>query len=456
MSGKVLATAVEGQAAPAAAERGDPAVGVLEVEQPRASGDRGLPAAPVGCAEPAQRPQRAGGVVGVGHAAGAVRPGPSARCRPGVRVLARVLLIEQPSADRLPPLRIQGGVGQRVDRQRSHPRGEVRVDGPGPAGSHAGAEELDRSPRHARAPLRGAGRQQAHQDEARQRRGFQEPAAFRLDFGQHAQRPAGQQMADRAKQGVPRRPMMVARLPDGDQSRQGVTHDVQAEHPQRAVWAGGQLERQLRDVFPRVRPAAEPAGQRAHRQDRGRERPVLAVSPRDGRGKLLGGKPAGTGDDVRLGGGDGAVVWLGRPGRCGEGRPAQKRRGQVGPAANGVAPAAVVVLVIDEPVQAAADEPVVGIRIGGTQREDRRRGGQGAVGQLAHPVPGRRSLGQEPVRCGRQRRAQGGSAHVAPGGHVWSLPRITAGYCRRLSLLLQGRAGRADRFPSRRPDQPIP
>ena len=154
---------------------------------PSADPDRRAAATPG--ARPACRPRRARRRAG--------RPGPAARRRVGERMLPRVLLAEQPVPHR-PAFagRQRAGLGQRFDRQRRHPRRQVRVDRPAAVGAHRLDEEphaLFRRPGCRPGPCR-----QAHHHEAGQRRRFQEAAARRLDGAQQARRRGANPSSQRA------------------------------------------------------------------------------------------------------------------------------------------------------------------------------------------------------------------------------------------------------------------
>ena len=142
---------------------------------------------------------------------------------------------------------------QRVDRQRRHPRREVRVDGPAAVRAHRVDEELDRLARppddppgrcspgpasrsRSAASLRGSRRWAAGCASARAGSGRWPP--LRTSRGER----------------VPRRPVVVDRLADGDERRQGVADDGQAEEAEPRLREAGQLERQRRHLAPR-RPA---------------------------------------------------------------------------------------------------------------------------------------------------------------------------------------------------------
>src|SRR6266545_5145915 len=76
--------------------------------------------------------------------------------------------------------------------------------------------------------------------------------------------------------------MVMSRLANGDEGGQGVTDHGQAQRGKPSMWAGGQFERQWDDMAPRLASWPQPAGQRAHRQDRDGKSAVLAVAADDG------------------------------------------------------------------------------------------------------------------------------------------------------------------------------
>ncbi len=139
--GQLGAAAVERQAGPAAAERRHAAVPVLQIEQPADAGLRGVADARIGrrasrrAEQMRQREERAGRVVGVGHAAGEIGPRPPARRGVRVGMLDAILLAEDPVEQRralgvVEPRRQRPARGERFDRQRRRPRRQVGVDRP--------------------------------------------------------------------------------------------------------------------------------------------------------------------------------------------------------------------------------------------------------------------------------------------------------------------------------------
>ena len=82
-----------------------------------------------------------------------------------------------------------------------------------------------------------------------------------------------------------------------------------------------------------------------------------------------------------------------------DGRPAEGRRADVAGTVGGVAPAAVHVLVLDQPRDAAADERAEGrlrpIPVDQRQRDDRRGGRKRGRRQLAGPMPVRGARGEQ-------------------------------------------------------------
>ena len=390
--------------------------------------------------------QRPGGIVCVRHTAGEVGPGPAARVGVRVDVPLAVLLVEKPTAqggaigrpEEAVPI---GPARQRVDAERGDPRGQVRVDGPASVGPHRTLQERHAAIHHR--VCRFPGGDEAHDDEARQRRRLQEAAAVRLDRLQAAQGGSAGRAADEPRQRIARGSLPVPGLSDGDQGGQGI-----ADHwePQPAVPGRrdrGQLERELRHVPPaaadgapasalralvvvgaragasRVSGSAAPrrvaagvagappigieeAGQREHRENGYGERAVPPVPPTDRVGErprfqAAGGAVHPAAHSVERRHGPRSV----RPGE-GEGRPAESRRADVARAVGGVAPAAVLVLGSDQPRDAVTGERIArGVRsLPLDERECDGRDGsrQRRRRQLADPVAVRGSS-REQMRC---------------------------------------------------------
>ena len=135
---------VEGQLSPAAAEGRPAAVAVLQLQAATDAGGH-----PLVAAQRLQRKDRAGRVVHVGHAAGAMGPGPAAGR--GVRVGMRAPCIApRQSSGRSDPIdpRQFAGRSQRRHGGRGQPHRQVRVDRPGPFGSLRPAKKLKTLGRH--------------------------------------------------------------------------------------------------------------------------------------------------------------------------------------------------------------------------------------------------------------------------------------------------------------------
>jgi len=180
MGREVGCAAVEGQLAPAPTEGRDPAVAVLQTEQPTHPQLRGLAGARVDLPQAAKRQERSGGVVGVGHAARQVGPGPAARRRSRVGVYLPELLLQKPLPETPALLRVEHsqlaiGCRQSLDRERRQPGRQIDVDRPAPVGARCAAEKLDRATGNGMLASVGAG--QAHGHECGQRHRFEEPAA---------------------------------------------------------------------------------------------------------------------------------------------------------------------------------------------------------------------------------------------------------------------------------------
>ena len=122
--GEIGAAAIERQRAPAAAKGGDAAVAILQTEQPAHAGETGGARFGLHAAEFQQGQKRARGIVGIRHPAGEIRPGPAAGRGVRVRMLAAILLAEQPLAQSQALLRgEQAGLrAERLDREGARPR----------------------------------------------------------------------------------------------------------------------------------------------------------------------------------------------------------------------------------------------------------------------------------------------------------------------------------------------
>ena len=283
MRGEVGRAAIKRQRAPAAAESRDAAVAVLQIEQPAHARAAGGARGAIDRAEREQGEERAGGVVGIGHAAGQVGPRPAARRGVGGGMLGAVLLPEQPRAQGLALLwrkRDRLG-GEGFDGEGGHPGGEICVDGPAPVRPRRGAQKLRALSRHGM--FREAHRRKAHGHETRQRHGFEEAAVFRLDGRQHAQRPRPRALAEEVGERVPRRAVVMDRLPDRDERRQRVADHRQPQRAENLVRQRRQLEGQRHDVLP-----ADASAEREGHQDRHGKGAVLAVARGDGGGECPG------------------------------------------------------------------------------------------------------------------------------------------------------------------------
>ena len=235
--------------------------------------------------------------------------------------------------------------------------------------------------------------------------------------------------AQRAREGIARRREVMPHLADRDERGQRVAHHRQPQVLKPAVGHRGQLERKLRNRS--ARPpgvVAELARQREHRQDGHRERPVLAVTAEDG-------------------GAERAAAWC-RPPRAAATRPIgrwrrrhcgrprdlpaifdsvaqhDRRRADVAAAADGVAPPAVGVLVLQQPGGAGRHERA---------RDDRAPRSRAAptvsrastavavesalLDRCAVPMVGSRAAVEQPANeaCSSARRADRGSSGITTG-----------------------------------------
>ena len=93
MCSEIRTTPIERQRAPAAAKRGDTTVAILQVQEPFDAERRGGPDAFVCFTQMAQRQHCTRRIIGVGHPARQVSPGPAARRSAGVRMHLTELLI---------------------------------------------------------------------------------------------------------------------------------------------------------------------------------------------------------------------------------------------------------------------------------------------------------------------------------------------------------------------------
>ena len=209
-----------------------------------------------------------------------------------------------------------------------------------------------------------------------------------------------------SRERVPRRAVVVDALADGDQRRQGVADDRQPGEAVPRLRQARQLERQPRHLLPRHQP-----GQGARHQDRHREGAVLAVAPADRLGPLRRRRPGALVRHASRFAERVGVVRL-AAGEVERG-PAEHRRRDVAEALDRVAPAAVGVLMVGQPAQAAVDQRSrCSIGFDEVQGHDRRRGGEGRRGELADPVAVRHPLGEQGVAGGARRRPGGGRGSV--------------------------------------------
>ena len=441
VGGDVGAGGVEGEPAPAAAEGGDAAVAVGQPLEPtKGLGPRGAHhrrrIAPLGRLERRQRHDAAAGVVGVGHAAGKVGPGPPPRRRAGVGMTARPPLAEEPVARRLalpgpeePPQAAPGR--QPSDGQRRAPGGEVGVDRPGAAVALRGGEEARAVACHRVPGLPHPG--EAHRHEARERRGLEVAAAGGLDGPERAQGRRPRERAHEPRREAPR-PEHVPHLADGHQRRQGVADDLEVDESEPRLRQRGQLEGELRHHAPRRRigRVAEAAAERGVDEDRHGEGPVAAVDRLECAGDLLGCRAARPGGDPRRGA---RGARGGRPGilvEGGEHRPRQERGGEVGGALGGVSPAAVGQLRGAQPRRPSGDALPVGggpqAAVHEAQRRRGRRGGKRARREPARPVgprAGREEALGRALAGGADRRGGGAGDGGRGVAHTLACPSAT-------------------------------
>ncbi len=205
---------------------------------------------------------------------------------------------------------------------------------------------------------------------------------------------------------------MEACLADGDQGGQGVADDRHPQPPVEAVRQGGKLEGELGHEAPGIACRSQSPAEGAHGQDRSREGAVGAVAVGDGGGQLLGlNASRGAGEPGLRVATSGPLVVRKRH-ACGhraEGGPGESSGGEVGGGADGVAPAAVGVAIGGEPVEAAANQRLVGGGVNEGECGDGGGGGEGAAGELALPVATRAAGGEEALAGGVEGRADGRS-----------------------------------------------
>ena len=103
----------------------------------------------------------------------------------------------------------------------------MRVDRPAAVGAHGGLDKLHALARDGvvREPATG----EAHGDKTGERRGLEKAAVARLDLLKHLQRLFARRIAEQTGNRVPRGPVMMSALADGDERRQRVTHHRQTQ-----------------------------------------------------------------------------------------------------------------------------------------------------------------------------------------------------------------------------------
>src|SRR5262249_37428853 len=115
------------------------------------------------------------------------------------------------------------------------------------------------------------------------RRRFQVATAGRLHLETFLQRPRSEAGSDGPEHRVAARRVVMARLADCHERRQGIADHGKPKPVEGPVRTRGELEWQLRTETPRFTVGSQPAGQCQHGEYRGGERPVLSVPP-DNRG----------------------------------------------------------------------------------------------------------------------------------------------------------------------------
>ena len=286
MRGELGAAAIERQGAPAAAERRDAAVAVLQVEQP-ANPARGGPTSLVAASRPRSASERAGRVVGVRHAAAegvhAQRSGRGVRvtdaraCSAG-RAASRAACAARRRRPRsaLPP-----AASAPIDSVVTHVARFVSI-GQLPSSRIESTQETAR--RCSTTGLLAAAACRARLITTKLVSGVASRIAAALGCISRSTRMRPRRERGRAAgaRRVARRREVMAHLADRDQRRQRVAHDRQPQVLKPGVRQRGQLERQLRNRSPApASSVAQLAGERQHREDRHRERLVLAVAARD-------------------------------------------------------------------------------------------------------------------------------------------------------------------------------
>ena len=191
---------------------------------------------------------------------------------------------------------------------------------------------------------------QAHGDEAGQRRGFEEAAIDRLNAREDFEGVPARAGADRTDDGVPRRPVIMPGLANGDERGQSIADHGQTQGGKPSMREGGQFEGERNDMAPGLGACAEFPGQGAHRQDGDGKCPVLSVATDHGSGEAIRFESAGLpAEPAFCAGQDGGVGGVGgrlrRTGRS----PTEGGGAQVADALDSVPPAAVRVDMIDQP-----------------------------------------------------------------------------------------------------------
>jgi hypothetical protein len=251
-------------------------------------------------------------------------------------------------------------------------------------------------------------RGQTHDHEAGERRGFEIAATLRLHVPQHVERRRPNAVADQSQHGIGRWREVMSYLANGDERRKRVADHGKPRMVEPPMWQGSELERKLRHVPPRRRAVvSQLSGERERGQDWDRERLVFSVSLENGLAQdvpleaLSGQRDAAACRLVqpRLGAREVPIRKsrrLTRPERPtgrghGQRRPHQRRRADVAATAHGVAPAAICVLMGQQPAGAVSKEAIEATGIvaaGEDECDDRGRGGERAARKRTFPVTG--------------------------------------------------------------------
>ena len=235
---------------------------------------------------------------------------------------------------------------ERLHGQCGDPRREVRVDRPAAVIAHRPAEEIER-PLHD-GMRRVSRRDEAHGDEAGQRGGFQKSAVGRLERVEHTERAGRGRVANQSRDGISRRSMTMPDEAHGDQGRQCVTHDRQRDDGEKFPRDHRKLKGQLRNETPGLRARSHSSCERTHCEDRHGKRPVLAVPRLNGFRERGRSNSASRVRQPRFGAAFGSRDEFASRGER-QRRPSECRCADVAEAAIGVTPAAVLVLVIEQP-----------------------------------------------------------------------------------------------------------